>query len=285
VQFEFPGTLSVPDGRYLARGGIDDDDQRVLVVETLAAAPAPKRRRRRPKPVEPGAEPASQPLTRVTAVRAQAPFESPGEAERWLEETVATESSTDAVLSDGLGLLNRALHAHAAASADALGAELSVDRATTVRVGHGSGKEVADGRFSAAHEIDGRGAGGSRRHQRDEELRPQERLAAVLGGRERVDVCETLLLRARADLDAGRRREAALQLRVALEAMLVELDGTLADPGHSEDMATLKARRGEVGEAANAALAGDLTLDDERRVEELTVLCERVLRRRRVLRG
>ena len=39
-----------------------------------------------------------------------------------------------------------------------------------------------------------------------------------------VDACETLLLRARADLDAGRRREAALQLRVGLEALLVELE-------------------------------------------------------------
>ena len=49
----------------------------------------------------------------------------------------------------------------------------------------------------------------------------------MLGGRERVDVCETLLLRARADLDAGREREAALQLRVGLEALLAELKGGL----------------------------------------------------------
>ena len=60
----------------------------------------------------------------------------------------------------------------------------------------------------------------------------------MLGGRERIDACETLLLRARADLDAGRDREAALQLRVGLEALLVELDGALADPGHEEDMAS-----------------------------------------------
>ena len=93
----------------------------------------------------------------------------------------------------------------------------------------------------------------------------------MLGGRERLDACETLLLRARADLDAGRRREAALQLRVGLEAMLVELDGALADPGHEEDMAELSARRGEVGEAANAALRGDLSVDDERSVERADV--------------
>ena len=54
---------------------------------------------------------------------------------------------------------------------------------------------------------------------------------------------------------AGRSREAALQLRVGLEALLVELRGALADPGHEEDMATLEAagrgrRAGERGAAA-----------------------------------
>ena len=123
-----------------------------------------------------------------------------------------------------------------------------------MRIGYGSGEEVADGRFTAAREVDVRASGASRRRRREEELRPQERVAAVLGGRERLDACETLLLRARADLDAGRDREAALQLRVGLEALLVELQGALADPGHEEDMATLSERRSEVGEAANAAL-------------------------------
>ena len=84
-------------------------------------------------------------------------------------------------------------------------------------------------------------------------------MAAVLGGREQVDVCETLLLRARADLDAGREREAALQLRVGLEALLVELKGAVADPGHERGHGELNSRRREAGEAANAALAGELT--------------------------
>jgi hypothetical protein len=107
----------------------------------------------------------------------------------------------------------------------------------------------------------------------------------VLGGRASLDACETLLLRARSDLDAGRTREAALQLRVALEALLVELGGALADPGHTEDMATLDARKGEAGSAANAALRGDLGDEQARQVRELTELCERVIRRRRVLHG
>lgn len=281
MQFEFAGTLAVPDGRYLARS---DGEQQVLVVETLGAPSPPRRRRRRPKESEAAAEPAPLPLSRVTAVRAEAPFEESGEADAWLEEALASEDSIDAVVAEGIALLNRAVHAHAVASADPLGTELRADRAATVRIGHGSGKEVASGRFSSAREVDVR-AGGSARRRQDEELRPQERLAAVLGDRERLDACETLVLRARADLDGGRRREAALQLRVALEAMLIELDGALADPGHEKDMAELETRRREVGEAANAALRGDLSLDDERRVTELTEICERVLRRRRLLRG
>jgi len=80
-------------------------------------------------------------------------------------------------------------------------------------------------------------------------------------------------------------REAALQLRVALEALLVELDGALTDPDHEADMAELKQRRKQAGDAANAAIQGSLSPEDERHVTELTELCERVLRRRRVLRG
>jgi hypothetical protein len=76
-----------------------------------------------------------------------------------------------------------------------------------------------------------------------------------------------------------------LQLRVALEALLVELDGALADPDHEEDMAQIEARRKEAGAAANTALHGSLSREDEDHVQELLQLCERVLRRRRVLRG
>ncbi len=285
MQFEYAGTLDVPDGRYLARDGDSESKQRVLVVETIGAPSPPRRRRRRPKESELGAEPAPLPLTRATAVRAQEPFDSATDAGGWLEETLAGEELLDAVVADAIDLLNRALHAHAAASANPSGGALRAEGAVTVRVGYGSGEEVAAGRFSTAREIDARAAGSSRRRRRDDELRPQERLAAVLGGRERIDACETLILRARADLDGGRFREAALQLRIALEATLVELDGALADPGHEQDMAELQQRRGEAGEAANEALSRSLDVEHERQVRELIEICERVLRRRRVLRG
>lgn len=274
------------DGRYLARaGGEEGGAQSVLVIETLGAPAPPSRRRRRARPAEPGIEPSLLPLSRVTAVRAFEPLGSEEEAVRWLDRAVASEDAIDAVVEEGIGLVNRALHAHATASGDPHVHELSPGRATAVRIGYGSGEEVAVGGFAAAREVDVRAGGGAKRRRRAEELRPQERVAAVLGGRERVDACETLLLRARADLDAGRTREAALQLRVGLEALLIELRGALTDPDHEEDMATLQARRSEAGEAANLALKGDLDEKSTRNVEELLALSERVLRRRRVLRG
>jgi hypothetical protein len=254
------------------------------VVETLGA-PAAARRRRRRRPAEPGADPAPLPLTRVTAIRASAPFEREEEAERWLRGATEDEDSVDARLGEAAALLGRALHAQATAAGDPHARELPAERAVAARIGYGSGEETAAGRFSAAREVDPAAAVASRRRRRREDLRPQERVAAVLGGRERIDACETLLLRARADLDAGRDREAALQLRVGLEALLEELKGALADPSHEEDMATLRGRRSEAGEAANAALHGELSPEQAAAVAELLEGCERVLRRRRVLRG
>jgi hypothetical protein len=50
-------------------------------------------------------------------------------------------------------------------------------------------------------------------------------------------------------------------------------------------MGTLNERRGEAGEAANAALRGELDAAAAQSVGELVEICERVLRRRRVLHG
>lgn len=283
AQLDFAGTLPLADGRYLARDKAEGES--VLVVRTLGAPPPPMRRRRRPRKAEPEAGPSPLPLTRVTAVRAFAPFEREEDAARWLDEAAEAEDTVDALVADGVRLVNRALHAQAVASADPYGHEVRPERAAAVRIGFGSGEEIAESSFSEAREVDVRAGGASRRRRREEDLRPQERVAGVLGGREQLGACETLLLRARADLDGGREREAALQLRVGLEALLVELNGTLTDPGHDDDMGTLGTRRSEAGNAANAALQGELDREQEQQVRELLEICERVLRRRRVLRG
>lgn len=272
----------MPDGRYVLRDG---EGEHVLVLETLGAPPPPRRRRRRARKVESYDEPASLPLARATVVRAFAPFDGEEGAGRWLEQATASEESIDALIAEGIDLLNGALHVQGAISGDPHPRALARRDAVTVRLGYGRGEEVAEGDFTAARDV-GAGVGGmSPRKRRTDELQPQQRLAAVLGGREQIDACETLLLRARADLAAGRQREAALQLRVALEALLAELGGALTDAGHEEDMAALQARRHEAGEAANAALSGGIDDEQAESVRELVETCERVLRRRRVLRG
>jgi hypothetical protein len=280
AQFDFAGPLPLADGRYLARSGVEES---VLVIKTLAAPAPPGRRRRRPRRVEPGTEPPTLPLTRATAVRAFAPLEGEEDAARWLDEATEAEDTADVLVADGIGLLNRALYVHAVAAADPQAQQLTPERAVAVRLGYGDGEQVADSSFSAAREVDVWAIGASRRRRREEDLRPQERVAAVLGGREQVAVCEMLLLRARADLNAGRGREAALQLRVGLEALLIELKGAGADPGHEEDMTTLNSRRAAAGDAANAALHGELGFEQAHQVRELLETCERVLRRRRIL--
>jgi hypothetical protein len=285
VQFEFAGVLPLVDGRYLARSPDAEEQESVLVLRQVGAPLGSGRRRRRAREIDADEGPRALALTRATAIRAFAPFLDPAGAARWLDEACEAEDTIDILVSEGLTLLNRALHAQAVAAANPTSkAELEAESAERVLIGIGSGEEVADGRFTEAREIDTRPRT-SRRRRREEELRPQERVAAVLRGRERLDTCETLLLRARADLDANRDREAALQLRVGLEALLVELKGALADPDHEEDMGALNERRSEIGDAANSALQGDLSDQQRLQVEELLKLSERVLRRRRILHG
>ena len=280
TQFDFAGALAVADGRYVVR---DEGREQVLVVETLGAPPPARRRRKRPRDAEIGEPPPELPVARATVVLAFNEFEDESAAATWLSEATASEETIDELVEQGIAELNQALHTQAVASGDPYPQTVTPARAVVIRIGFGSGQALADGAFTLAHQVDPGLGPISRRRQRDEELRPQQRLAAVLGDRERLDACETLLLRARADLDAGRDREAALQLRVGLESLLVELKGALSDPGHEEDMATLQNRRHEAGELANAALQGDPDPEQLQALTELLAASERVLRRRRVL--
>lgn len=282
AQFDFAGPLPLADGRYVSRS--PDEGDSVLVIATIGAPAQPGRRRKRPRDAASGALPASLPLARATAVRAFAPFEADDEASHWLEQACEAEETADELVADGIALLNTAIHARAIAAADPHLGTLTPERAVATRLGYGSGEEVAEGQWTQAREVDVWATGASQRRRRQEDLRPQERVAALLGGRQRANVCEALLLRARADLDAGRRREAALQLRIGLEALLVELPGTVEDSGHEHDLTELSERRTEAESAAATALRGELSDEAETSVGDLLAIAERVLRRRRVLR-
>jgi hypothetical protein len=138
--------------------------------------------------------------------------------------------------------------------------EVTLEQALVVRAGYGAGEEVADGRWTAAVEPsrDTDRAAGRAAARRRAALAPQERLAALLGGRDAALACEELTLRARADLDAGRSREAALELRVALEAALAELEAWRGRRDLDDRIEELRDERAAVGDAANAALRGGL---------------------------
>jgi hypothetical protein len=280
VQLDLPGTLTVTDGRYVLRDG---DGERVLVIETLGAPSPARRRRRKPREKSSGELPDELPFARATVVRAVEAFEDEQGARSWLDATVADEEALDRLLGEAIDDLNRALHARAVAGGDPSLHAVSAERAAAARVGYGNGEELAHSRFAFALAVDPTRGPSSRRRARAEELHPQQRLAAVLGGREQLDACETLLLRARIDLDAGRPREAALQLRVGLEALLIELDGALDDPAHAEDMAKLGAHREIAIKLADSALAGDPSPEQLETLSDLLATSERVLRRRRVL--
>lgn len=282
AQFDFAGTLPLADGRYLAQRE-DGEGDSVLVLQTLAAPPRPSRRRRKPRDAEAAPAPPEVPVARATAIRAFEPFDGPEEAAAWLATATVDEATIDAIVATGIALVNDALHAQAVAIADPYLAALTPERAVAVRLGYGSGEQTAEGTFSEAREVDVRAPVGSPRRRRQEEARPQERVAAMLRGRERADACETLLLRARADLDAGRRREAALQLRVGVEALLVELPEALDDADHVRDVEALGERRRAVEAAAERALRADLAPEAERSVREALETAERILRRRRLL--
>jgi hypothetical protein len=232
----------------------------VLVLTTLGAPPRRLLNSRRSRSIE-SAAPEPVPTSRATAVRSK-PFPSTSDAASWL-----ASADTDEEIAAAVSVINRALHSYRAATADPYVAEISPSRALVVRIGYGSGEDVADGRYGEALELR---QAGRRRPRRSMEA-PEERFAMLLSGRAELLPAEELVLRARADLNAGRLQEAALQARVAIEALLATLDADACAP-----------HRDLVAAAANEALRGPLPPDHARAVEEAVAEMEKALKRHRL---
>jgi len=239
----------------------------VLVLRTLGAPQRRVLRGRRGRTVE-SADPEPVPTTRATLVTCDPFGGGDEEAKAWLQGLRRDRERAEAELDAAVRRLNRALHAQRVAAADPYVREVSAAQALVARIGYGSGEDAADGRFAEAWELPR-----ERRRTRRSMEAPEERFAAILGGRERVLAGEELVLRARADLDAGRPREAALEARVALEALQAEL------PRAADELGPL---REPVGEAANAALEGGLSPGAEQALAEAVERMEAALRRRRL---
>ncbi|HEX7609647.1 MAG TPA: hypothetical protein VF380_03155, partial [Solirubrobacteraceae bacterium] len=117
------------------------------------------------------------------------------------------------------------------------------------------------------------------RRDRAAVLRPQERLAALLGARSTSLLCEEFALRARLDLDQGRAAHAAIELEGAYAAALPEL--------RAEDRQDLAIRIAEldqlqprVSEQARAALAEGAEATDTEVLEHALGRLEAALRAR-----
>ena len=248
-QFEFPWLLGPAPGRYVLRERMGEAPGHVLVVAELSAPSDRRLQGRRPRRAQ--REPAPEPVAtgRATVVDAQ-PLGDEGEAARWL-----AGSDLGKLADAAIARLEGAVHAHRLTTADPTVPTVTRRGALVTRVGFGPGEEVADGRWTEARTVPrprprrrGRGAIGA-----------QERLAALLGGRDAALACEELTLRTRSDVDAGREREAALQLRVALAAALAELPAYAGRTTIEERLVHLSAAQEGVDAAAQSALTGGLS--------------------------
>jgi hypothetical protein len=266
VQWELAGRLGPPPGRYVLRRFAGDDVQAVVIV--AEADVAPPRRRRRPRRAEPGPA-AAAPVTRVTVAR-PAPL-SDGAA--WL----ATAARDPAVRAEAEAALVRLVAAQRVATATPL-PDPDPAQALVARVGYGSGEQVAEGAWEAAVELPREA---ERRGRRRADA-GTERLAALLSGRDAALACEELALRARADLDHDRPREAALQLEGALHAALAELAGWRDRGDLARRLAELAGYAEPVAAAAAAAREGRLDPPGVETVSAALARLEAALRARTV---
>jgi hypothetical protein len=240
----------------------------VIVFEQVGAKLrlAPGRRLGKRRPVRADTEDqATDPVevTRVTVIPGQ-PLEE-AEAREWLSRCGDADVAGEEIEA-ALRLVNRAIQAYRVSAGDPHAGDVARTQARRVRLGYGSGDELVDGRSREALTVPAPRERAGRRRM----LAPQEQLAAILCGRSTVHVSEDLLLRARADLDAGRPRAAAVQARAALAALSSEPDSGAAGD-HVELLDRLAAR----------AVAGDLDAEQVERLDETLTQLERVVRRRR----
>jgi hypothetical protein len=248
-----------------------DDPRHVVVIGGLEAPRRWARARRRARDAGPDPEPVE--VTRATVIGAEALLGGDA-AYAWLERA-AGEAAEDLVTA-ALAVLNEALHDFRVATADPYLVEVLGERALVTRIGYGTGDQVAEGRWEEAREL----PPPRPRLRREAALRPQERLAALLSGRDVALACEELALRARLDLDHGRDREAAMQLHLALEAGLAELQSWRELPGMDERLTELAGKRDAVASVRDAALQGGLDEDAHATVEGALARLEAALRAR-----
>jgi hypothetical protein len=272
VQWEFPGRLGPEPGRYPVRRYAGDEVREIVVIGGAHAPRAGARGRRRGRVAHDAAVPEVE-VTRATVIDAT-PLAGRDAAEAWLED--AAGPAAERVLAGALATLNRAVAGHRVAAADPYVPDADARRALATRIGFGTGEDVADGRWEAAREPAAPPA-------RPSAISPAERVAALLSARDVALACEELALRARADLDHGRGREAAMQAHMAVEAAVAELESWRGRGDMADRLDELAGHRDALAAAANAALEGGLPATAAEAVPAALARLEAALRARSVL--
>lgn len=219
AQLDLPGEIVVEGGRYVVKpAGQPDGDADVLTIRTLGAS----RQRssglfgRGKQQAQADGEPTLR-VTRVSLVKAR-PFATEAAAAAWLEDVADSEKLARGLAAEVARTLNRALGAHRVSAGDPYATDLHHGDALAIRFGYGTGEELAEGRHSDAVEMSERG-----RQRLLAALRvdvgPQERVAAVLGGRDEVSPAEELLAGVRRALNERRAPEAAVMLEAAARSV------------------------------------------------------------------
>jgi len=244
-------------------------------VLVIGGIEAPVRRRRGARPRRAGDAPVTVEVTRATVIDT-VPLGELDAADAWLAR--ATGDDAERIAAEALAVLNQAVAGHRVAAADPWVADADPTRALVIRVGYGTGEQVADGDWESAREL----PRPATRAERSALLSPQERVAALLSGRDAALACEELALRARGDLDHGRPREAALQLAIAVDAALAELEVWRGLGDLAARLAELAGLRESVAAAAAEALKGGLSPLDTAAVEAALGRLEAALRARLV---
>ena len=150
-------------------------------------------------------------MTRVTVTGRSLADE--GEGAAWLAAASKDRERSAEEIRVAVRIVNRALTALRAEAGDPLVQDVGATKALAIRLGHGTGDQLAAGQWSEASELP------PPRRGRLDDVDPQSRVAAVLAGRDEVHPAETLVMRARLDAQQGRRAEALYGLRAAEAAL------------------------------------------------------------------
>ncbi|MBF6621381.1 MAG: hypothetical protein ITG02_14275 [Patulibacter sp.] len=267
VQVEIAGEIDLPSGRWTVRGHANRP-RAVVVVEATERPPRRFRRKRRKL-----AAATAVPAARVTVVDAD-PIVT-DDPDRWLAEHDADEAVDQA-----LATIDRLSHVNAIAADEPRPRPVRWRDLTRALLAYGTGYEGADGSWST-HRAVSVAADQPRRVRRSGRgLGNEERLADLLSGRDPVLAAEPLSLRVQHDLEAEHFREAALQLRIAVEVAIAELE-PWRDALHVDSaLDELRGARGAVAETATAAVRGGLSDEQVETVRAVATTLQNALLRR-----